>query len=591
MTEPPLPGSRRDAYRDMTRLLAIIGKPVWTTPVLIGLGFASSLAETLGITLVLLFIYAATRHVGGPGNGMVAIIVTRASHWFGGTTALAFMVLLMIIARGALAMLYGHISGDIAERISERARNLVHRQYLSVAFGFLQRHEQALLMDILGTETWLIASVYHFYTRLIINACSISVFSLFLLAISWRIVAVAGIGATIISLIARRFTGPSQALSRQAKQIHQALGEQMLLTVQGMRTIRAYGQEATYQQRFEAISARARRLSAAARQLSAWLSPVTDVGYLATVCIIVGGAGWWHTSFTITLGAVALLYRLQPHTSEFEYNLLSLAQSQPRLRSVVRMLETGDKPYPPEGHIPISALRQDITFDKVTFRYHPDSAAVLDGVSFTIPAGVTTALIGPSGSGKTTIVNLVLRLYQPDAGRIIVDGHGLEDLRRTDWVSLLAAAGQDVDLVEGNVIDNIRMANPAAREPDILAAAKNAGVAEFVENLPGGYDTWIGQEGMRFSGGQRQRIGLARAFLRDPQFLILDEAMSALDRGLEDRIRRTIETRLCDRTILIITHRLETIRNVDHVIWIENGRIKAEGPPKEIMPSVLAPSP
>ncbi len=589
MREPQPSGTRRDAYHDLMRLLVIIGKPRWATPVLIGLGFASSLAETAGITLVLLFIYAATRHEGGAGNGIIGGFVARAANRFGGTTDLAGMILLLIIGRGALSMLYGRISGDIGDRISERARNLVHKQYLSVAYNFFQRHEQSELMEILGTETWLIAGVYHVYTRLIINACSVTVFSLFLLAISWKIVVVAAFGAGSISLLARRFAGPSKALGQKVKETHTALGEQMLITMQGMRTIRAYGQEAARQGRFDEISSKAFLVNQALRRLSAWLSPITDIGYLATVCVIVAGSSLWDTSFPITLSAVALLYRLQPHTSEFESNLLYLAQAQPRLRSVVRMLETGDKQYAPEGHIHVRGIHQGISFRNVQFRYATDSDEVLNDVSFEIPAGRTTALIGPSGSGKTTIVNLLLRLYEPTGGGIIVDGIPLEDMRRTEWLGLIGAAGQDVDLVEGNVMDNIRMANLDSCEREVLAAARSAGVSEFIENLPDRYYTWIGQEGLRFSGGQRQRIGLARALLRDPQLLILDEAMSALDRSLDDRIRLAIESRLGDRTILIITHRLDTVRNVDHIVRIENGRVKAEGRPSEVVPEIFAP--
>src|SRR5262249_35252853 len=159
------------------------------------------------------------------------------------------------------------------------------------------------------------------------------------------------------------------------------------------------------------------------------------------------------------------------------------------------------------------------------------------------------------------------------------DGVPLEEIRRTDWLDLLAIAGQDVDLIEGTVIDNIRMANQASSDDDVRAALQVAGIADTISRLPDGYSTWIGQQGMRFSGGQRQRLGLARAILRDPTILILDEAMSALDKSLEDSIRHAIDRHFAGRTRLLITHRTETLHDVDHVICLDQGRVVAMGPP------------
>jgi ABC-type multidrug transport system fused ATPase/permease subunit len=219
----------------------------------------------------------------------------------------------------------------------------------------------------------------------------------------------------------------------------------------------------------------------------------------------------------------------------------------------------------------------------VTFRYDAGSGPALDEASFDIPAGKTTALIGASGAGKTTIVNLLLRLYSATEGIILIDGRPIEDVRRADWLGLLAIAGQDVDLVEGTVIDNVRMAKNDASEEEVLHALRVAGISELIEALPDKYSTWIGQQGLHFSGGQRQRLGLARAIIRYPQFLILDEAMSALDRNLEESVKRAIQLQFKGRTLLIITHRLESVLDADHVVCVENGRVCAEGSPENLL--------
>ena len=510
-------------------------------------------------------------------SGVLGQALTYAGGWFSSSIQMAAVILLLIIVRGGLAFANNVISAYVSERINEKARNLIHEQYLTVSYSFIQRHEQAHLMEVLGTESWMIAGAYRSLTRIVICACSILVFTMFLFALSWQITLTAIVGSLLISRGLRRLSGPAQELGKRVKRVHQQLGEHMLLTLEGLRTIRAYGQEDLHQRRFSRSSAEARRTSIALTRLSSLLSPLTEVGYLGILCVIIAGASLWGTNFATTLAAVALLYRLQPYTREMESNLLYLAQVEPQLGSVLTMLNRDDKHYPQPGHQAIDALRKGIRFDHVTFQYPGSSRPALEDVTFEIPAGVTTALVGANGAGKTTIINLLLRLYQPSAGTIWVDDTPMEEVRRADWLRQLALAGQDVDLVEGTVIDNMRMADNDATEEEVVAASRIAGVSDFIEPLQEGYGTWVGQQGLRFSGGQRQRLGLARAILRNPSFLMLDEAMSALDRETECQMRGAIEDRFAGRTILIITHRLEAVQSADHVIRIEDGMVVDSG--------------
>jgi ABC-type multidrug transport system fused ATPase/permease subunit len=568
--------ARRLALEHLSALLRRLPKPAWATPVLITLGLATSLAETLGITLIVAFLYSA---LGQPGDavavvgGLLGQALDRASAVLPSPALMALGILALIVARAGLAYVNRAISAEVGERISEAARNRIHEQYLTASYAFMQRHPQAQLMEVLGTESWLIAHAYRSLTRILIGICSVLVFGVFLLALSWQITLTAVVGSIVTSVLLRRLSRPAQSLGVQVKKVHQDLGEQMLMTIEGLRTIRAYGQESAHQQRFIRSSAQARHTSLALTRLWALLDPITEVGYLSVLCVIVAAAVHLNVGLATILAATALLYRLQPHVREIEGHLLYLAQIEPQLRSVRSMLQADGTPRDEQGGLPIDALRRGIRFEDVSFTYADGLPFALDRVSFDIPAGRTTALIGPSGAGKTTLIHLLLRLYAPAAGTISVDAVPLQDLRRTDWLGLLAVAGQDVDLIEGSVLDNIRMADPDASPDDVLAAARRAGVAEFVEPLAEGFKTWIGQQGHRFSGGQRQRLGLARALLRKPQLLILDEAMNALDGELAERIRKAIDEHLPACTVLVISHHADAVRDADHVVHLDGGRV------------------
>lgn len=568
--------SRRAALKHLAALLRLTPKPAWATPVLISIGLATSLAETLGITLIVAFVFVALGQTGEATEavgGLLGQALDRALAVFGSPTLMALGILLLILGRAILTYANQAISARISERISEAVRNRIHERYLTAPYAFMQHHEQAQLMEVLGSESWLVADAYRSFTSILIGACSIVVFGVFLLALSWQITLTACVGSITMSMLLRRLSRPAQSLGRQVKQVHQDLAEQMLMTIEGLRTIRAYGQERAHQERFVRSSSEARRTSLALTRLSALLDPITEVGFLVILFGIAAAAVHGGTGLATVLAAAALLYRLQPHAREIEGHLLYLAQIEPQLRSVRSMLKVEGKAPDSQGHLPVQSLRQGIRFEGVSFRYADGLPLALDNVSLEIPAGRTTALVGASGAGKTTVIHLLLRLYVPVAGTIQVDRMPLQDLRRTEWLGQLAVAGQDVDLIEGTVIDNILMADAQASRDEVLDAARMAGVAEFVDSLPEGYETWIGQQGHRFSGGQRQRLGLARALLRKPQLMILDEAMNALDNELEHRINQAIAERFPNCTVLIISHHADTVRHADHLIHLQAGRV------------------
>ena len=215
-------------------------------------------------------------------------------------------------------------------------------------------------------------------------------------------------------------------------------------------------------------------------------------------------------------------------------------------------------------------FRGEIAFNGVTFAYAPE-APVLEDLSFTIPSGRVTALVGPSGVGKTTICHLILKLIDPVSGKITLDGVDLNQLDLDWYRKQIALVSQDTCLFHASIQENIHFADPGASPADVVAAARAACIDDFIRGLPRGYDTNVGDRGLRLSGGQKQRISIARAILRDPKVLILDEATAFLDPTVEEQLKDTLRRLMHGRVVLVVSHRHSTIQGADQVISLEQG--------------------
>jgi len=246
---------------------------------------------------------------------------------------------------------------------------------------------------------------------------------------------------------------------------------------------------------------------------------------------------------------------------------------------LVELLEAADNVTdPPAPAILPRPVRGEVRFEDITFRYpsRPENPA-LDGVSFTVHPGETVALVGPSGAGKSTIIQLLLRFYDPQAGAIRIDGADLRSLARADFRAALALVPQDPVIFAASARENIRFGRPEASDAEVEEAARAAAAHDFVVELPDGYDSYLGERGVMLSGGQKQRIAIARAILRDAPVLLLDEATSALDAESERAVQEAVERLSEGRTTLVVAHRLATVKKADRILVFDRGRIVAEG--------------
>jgi len=354
----------------------------------------------------------------------------------------------------------------------------------------------------------------------------------------------------------------------------------------GITTIKSFTAEDREVERVSAASTSYRDANKEAIRLSASFVPIIRMAILFafTANMLVGG--WFALDGRIGLGAYSVIVFI---TQRLLWPLTRLGETfdlyQRAMASTSRVLDLLDtKIGIVEGETRLDSARGEIEFSDVGFSY-PNREVVLNDIDLTVPAGKTVGLVGSTGSGKTTLVRLLLRFHDPDSGIVTLDGHDVRELTLESLRGSIALVSQTTTLFPGSVRENVRYGDPDADEQAVIEAARIAEALSFIEDLPDGWDTDIGEGGHRLSGGQRQRIAIARAVLKDAPVLVLDEATSNVDNETEAALKRSIERISVGRTTLIIAHRLSTVRNADVIAVIGEGVISETGTHEELLES------
>lgn len=536
-------------------VLARSGRHRRALPLLILLGILGSLAESFGLSLIVLLLGIALGGAAGSAAGGLLGRIEELTLGIGGgnSTFLAVMIVVFILMRIAMNMVSGLMHSRLRHALSEEMRLLLFDAYLHMPYGQLRRANTGTLHDTVALHSWALADAFGNIATIGANLGSIAVFGLFVAALSPMAAVIAVIGSVLLFALTARLHRRTVQLGGDSIAATATMTERLLHSIEGSRTIRAYGRERWAARRFRAASTRTRRLYEAIERMQILLHPLNEIAYLVLLGGIALGSSALGTAPAATFAAVLLLYRMQPQLRGLESSRLALAGHDASIAAVERQLgrraaslADGTRPYP--------GLGDGLAFEDVRFRYDPQTP-LLEGVSFVIPPRGLTVLRGPSGIGKTTLINLILRLYEPQAGRIAVGGVAVQELRRADWLAALALAGQDAELIPGTIAQNIRFGRLNADGDALDAAIELAGLAEVLPRLADGLNTPVGGRGTNLSGGQRQRVGLARALLRNPDILILDEATNSVEQGLESAILNRIVAARQDRMTILITHR------------------------------------
>ncbi len=408
-----------------------------------------------------------------------------------------------------------------------------------------------------------------------------------LLAISWQLAAIfLVLGPALFAVIAL-FHRRIKRSARRRQETLADVTQRMIEILDGIKVIKAFRAEIAEHRAFELETHKLFRRSMKvvknrilARSLTEALNNAIAIGTILLGAALVLGGRWGLTMGDLAAFAAVMATTYRPVKS-LAKGWVRLADAQP---SAARMFEVIDSPAEitdAPNAVTIDGVRRSVAFKNVVFSYGRDP--VLRDVSFVLRAGEVIAIVGPTGSGKTTLVDLLLRFYDPSSGTIEIDGIDIRHVSRDSLYEHIAVVSQDPFLFDTSILENIRFGRPTASDREVMLAAQAARVDEFVAEFPDGYGTEVGSVGVRLSGGQRQRITIARAILKDPAILVLDEATSSLDSRSERLVQEAIDALVGGRMVISIAHRLSTIQNADKIIVLEAGAITQTGTHRELI--------
>ncbi len=507
-----------------------------------------------------------------------------------------YTVLNLAVAAVVLIALLGAVSTYAEKSLTTNVSQWVAHDLRLTLYHHIQRlsladHDEARTADLITRVTDDVGAVQDFINSallgILVNVLTLVGMIGVMLWANWKFTLIALAVAPILFLVVYAFTRKIKAASRAVRKRESAMMSGVSEALNSIRVVQAFTREDYEEERLEADSLKNVKAALEARSMKARLPPIVDLLIAAGTCLVLGVGARMVLTGHLDTGVLVVfilylgkMYKPMKDLSKMTDTVSKATVGYERIREVLEM-ESHIHDLPGARRAP--RLKGQIEFDRVTFSYGDDSASVLTDVSFRIEPGQVAAFVGVSGAGKTTIASLIPRFYDPTSGVVTIDG---TDIRRYTLKSLrdqISFVLQDTLLFRASISDNIAYGNPKATPRDIVRAATLANAREFIEEMPQGFDTLVGERGVTLSGGQRQRIAIARAIVRDSPILILDEPTSSLDASSEQAVVDALKRLMAHRTSVVIAHHLATIRDAGVIFVLQDSALVEHGTHDELM--------
>ena len=500
-------------------------------------------------------------------------------------TGLIFLTTVLRLGFTYLGQLYSFLAQI---NLGYRLRLRIFEQLQALSLAYFSKTRSGNLINSLTGEIRQITMAMMILSTFITKVETLTVFIITMLLLSWQMTIISILLLALVSVGLSTLLRKVREASFEVTSANAQYTSVSLEFIQGIRTVQAFAGQKFERQRCHEANSQIVRAMNKAMVIRALVEPLSEgAGVVMLLGILIAGFaylipnGYLQSASFLTF--LVVLLRITPIIRQLNAIRARLSNLSGSFDNIQQLLRTDDKYYLQDGKTQFSQLKQPIEFVDVDFGYTPEEEPVLKQISLTIPKGTTVALVGASGAGKSTLADLIPRFYDPTRGKILFDGVDLRQFEINSLRQRVSVVSQNTFIFNATVRDNIAYAMETVNEADIRTAARQANALEFIEDMPEGFDTQLGDRGIRLSGGQRQRIAIARALLRNPDILILDEATSALDSVSERLIQQSLEKLAAGRTVIAIAHRLSTIMNADKVLVLERGRIVEAGTYQELL--------
>jgi len=477
------------------------------------------------------------------------------------------------------------LSGKLMADLRSQATDTL----MEVGVGFYDKSKAGRLIEQVVGHTGRLGQLFEGCIYFIVDCIGFLVLFILLFILSWKLTLISIVLTGVIAVLLSRYINSLSRLSAGLAGHARDMSGELLETISGIRLIKSLVKEkimgSIVKEKIEAVRKDEYSLQFKQNMIHIYTEVLGLV--VITVVFLVGLMRYDLSNKILITQLIPFIYvinRLLVILKKLNQRKGVIISGIPFIDLTYELIRTDNKPIIPDGELEFSGLKEGVYFNAVNFSYNSEEKPALSGVNFCLPQGKTTALVGESGSGKSTVINLLLRFYDPQEGEILLDATPLKSFRIDSYRKKIGIVSQDTFIFNDTVGNNIAFgAHETSTDEEINEAARKAGAYEFIKTLPDGYNTILGDKGVRLSGGEKQRISIARAVLKNPDILVLDEATSSLDTRTEKLIHDAIYELSRNKTVVIIAHRLSTIKAADQIIVMKQGRVAEIGNETDLM--------